>query len=69
MECPQEGLSGAQIARATKLASGTLYPILARLEVDLRLRDFGTLITLFQHPARHNLRNPARSRLRHWIDA
>jgi PadR family transcriptional regulator PadR len=32
MECPQVGLSGAQIARTTKLASGTLYPILARLE-------------------------------------
>jgi PadR family transcriptional regulator PadR len=32
MDCPLEGLSGAQIARTTKLASGTLYPILARLE-------------------------------------
>jgi PadR family transcriptional regulator PadR len=32
MRCPQEGLSGAQIARTTNLASGTLYPILARLE-------------------------------------
>src|ERR1700730_9744898 len=30
--CPQAGLSGAQIARTTKLASGTLYPILMRLE-------------------------------------
>src|SRR5260370_21358868 len=29
---PREGLSGAQIARSTKLASGTLYPILGRLE-------------------------------------
>src|SRR5260370_6913608 len=29
---PREGLSGAQIARTTKLASGTLYPILGRLE-------------------------------------
>jgi PadR family transcriptional regulator, regulatory protein PadR len=32
MDGPQEGLSGAQIARTTNLASGTLYPILARLE-------------------------------------
>jgi PadR family transcriptional regulator PadR len=32
MECPLEGLSGAEIARATGLASGTLYPILFRLE-------------------------------------
>jgi PadR family transcriptional regulator, regulatory protein PadR len=32
MECPREGLSGAQIARTTQLASGTLYPILMRLE-------------------------------------
>ena len=32
MDCPRDRLSGAQIARTTKLASGTLYPILARLE-------------------------------------
>jgi len=32
IQCPREGLSGAQIARTTKLPSGTLYPILARLE-------------------------------------
>ena len=32
MDCPREGLSGAQIGRTTKLASGTLYPILGRLE-------------------------------------
>jgi len=31
MSSPGE-LSGAEIGRATKLASGTLYPILARLE-------------------------------------
>jgi PadR family transcriptional regulator PadR len=31
-DSPGEGLSGAQIARTTKLASGTLYPILGRLE-------------------------------------
>jgi PadR family transcriptional regulator, regulatory protein PadR len=28
----QEGISGADIGRATRLASGTLYPILFRLE-------------------------------------
>ena len=27
-----EGISGAEIARSTKLASGTIYPILLRLE-------------------------------------
>jgi PadR family transcriptional regulator PadR len=32
MECAEDSLSGAQIARITKLASGTLYPILMRLE-------------------------------------
>jgi PadR family transcriptional regulator, regulatory protein PadR len=32
MSAPQEGLSGAQIGRESKLASGTLYPILLRLE-------------------------------------
>jgi PadR family transcriptional regulator, regulatory protein PadR len=29
---PREEISGAEVARATKLASGTLYPILLRLE-------------------------------------
>ncbi|MFP5205341.1 MAG: PadR family transcriptional regulator [Acidobacteriota bacterium] len=32
MNCPEVGISGAEIARSTKLASGTLYPILFRLE-------------------------------------
>ncbi|HEY2391223.1 MAG TPA: PadR family transcriptional regulator [Candidatus Angelobacter sp.] len=32
MTNPQLELSGSQIAGATKLASGTLYPILVRLE-------------------------------------
>jgi PadR family transcriptional regulator PadR len=32
MSPPQPGISGADIARATRLASGTLYPILFRLE-------------------------------------
>lgn len=29
---PEDGLSGAEIARVTDLRSGTLYPILLRLE-------------------------------------
>jgi len=29
---PTQGISGAEISRATKLMSGTLYPILGRLE-------------------------------------
>jgi PadR family transcriptional regulator, regulatory protein PadR len=32
MECPQESLSGAEIGRIAQLPSGTLYPILMRLE-------------------------------------
>ena len=32
MDHPPSGLSGADIAKTTRLASGTLYPILARLE-------------------------------------
>lgn len=32
LESPKIELSGAEVARATKLASGTLYPILLRLE-------------------------------------
>lgn len=30
--CANPGLSGAEISRSTKLASGTLYPLLLRLE-------------------------------------
>jgi DNA-binding MarR family transcriptional regulator len=32
MEVPLDGLSGADISRSTGVASGTLYPILYRLE-------------------------------------
>ena len=32
LSSPRDELSGAQIGRATKLASGTPYPILMRLE-------------------------------------
>jgi PadR family transcriptional regulator PadR len=32
LEKPREGRSGAEMAKATKVGSGTLYPMLARLE-------------------------------------
>jgi PadR family transcriptional regulator len=32
LQSPRDELSGAEIGRATKLGSGTLYPILLRLE-------------------------------------
>jgi PadR family transcriptional regulator PadR len=32
LEKPREGRSGADISRAAKITSGTLYPLLARLE-------------------------------------
>jgi PadR family transcriptional regulator, regulatory protein PadR len=32
ISCPLDELSGAEIGKRTKLASGTLYPILFRLE-------------------------------------
>jgi PadR family transcriptional regulator, regulatory protein PadR len=33
LESPQEGRSGAQISKATKIGSGTMYPLLQRLEL------------------------------------
>ncbi|HEY6734263.1 MAG TPA: PadR family transcriptional regulator [Roseiarcus sp.] len=33
IESPQEGRSGAQISKATKIGSGTMYPLLQRLEL------------------------------------
>jgi PadR family transcriptional regulator PadR len=32
-ENPQEGRSGAEISKATKVGSGTMYPLLQRLEI------------------------------------
>lgn len=32
LEAPRGGLAGSQIGRTTRVASGTLYPILARFE-------------------------------------
>jgi len=32
METPREGRSGAEMSKTTKVGSGTLYPMLARLE-------------------------------------
>jgi DNA-binding PadR family transcriptional regulator len=39
MQRPSGGLSGAEIARATGLASGTLYPLLFRLEKSAWLKS------------------------------
>jgi PadR family transcriptional regulator PadR len=43
MWCPEAELSGAQIGRTTKLPTGTLYPILLRLDaagwVESRWQD------------------------------
>jgi DNA-binding PadR family transcriptional regulator len=33
LENPQEGRSGAQISKATGIGSGTMYPLLQRLEL------------------------------------
>jgi len=33
LERPQEGHSGAHISKVTKIGSGTLYPLLQRLEL------------------------------------
>ena len=32
LETPRQGRSGAEMSKATKVVSGTLYPMLARLE-------------------------------------
>ena len=54
VDCPQEGLSGSQIARTTKLASGTLYPILMRLE------QAGSLESQWETEDPHTLGRPRR---------
>jgi PadR family transcriptional regulator, regulatory protein PadR len=33
LENPKEGISGAEISKKTKLGSGTMYPLLQRLEI------------------------------------
>ncbi len=33
LECPNGGLSGASISKVTGLGSGTMYPLLQRLEI------------------------------------
>jgi PadR family transcriptional regulator, regulatory protein PadR len=33
VENPQQGRSGAEISKITKLGSGTMYPLLQRLEI------------------------------------
>lgn len=51
---PQDELSGADIARTTKLASGTLYPILIRLE------DAGWVASRWEKRDPHELGRPRR---------
>jgi PadR family transcriptional regulator len=51
---PRDELSGAEIARLTKLASGTLYPILLRLE------DAGWLDSHWEDGDPHELGRPRR---------
>jgi PadR family transcriptional regulator PadR len=50
----QDELSGAEIGRSTKLASGTLYPILLRLE------DAGWLASRWEDGDPHELGRPRR---------
>lgn len=49
-----EGLSGAEIGRATRLLSGTLYPLLLRLE------DAGWLESKWESEAPQKLGRPRR---------
>lgn len=51
---PRDELSGAEIARMTKLASGTLYPILLRLE------EAGWLSSRWEIGDPHELGRPRR---------
>jgi PadR family transcriptional regulator PadR len=51
---PRDELSGAEIARIAKLASGTLYPILLRLE------DAGWLTSRWENGDPHELGRPRR---------
>jgi PadR family transcriptional regulator, regulatory protein PadR len=51
---PRDELSGAEIARLTKLASGTLYPILLRLE------QAGWLASKWEAGDPHQLGRPRR---------
>lgn len=51
---PREELSGADIARTTKLATGSLYPILLRLE------DAGWLTSSWESESPHELGRPRR---------
>jgi PadR family transcriptional regulator len=51
---PSDELSGAEVARVTKLASGTLYPILLRLE------QAGWLTSAWEKGNPHELGRPRR---------
>jgi DNA-binding PadR family transcriptional regulator len=54
MSRTQDKISGAEIARFTKLASGTLYPILMRLE------DAGWVESCWETDDPHELGRPRR---------
>jgi DNA-binding PadR family transcriptional regulator len=54
MSSPRDGISGAEISRTTKLASGTLYPILLRLERACWLESW------WEHEAPQELGRPRR---------
>ena len=42
LETPREGRSGVEMSKATKIGSGTLYPMLARMEANGWLRSTRT---------------------------
>jgi len=54
LSSPRDELSGAEIGRAAKLASGTLYPILLRLE------GAGWLTSRWEREAPNELGRPRR---------
>jgi PadR family transcriptional regulator, regulatory protein PadR len=54
LSSPRDGISGAEISRTTKLASGTLYPILLRLERARWLESW------WEHEAPQELGRPRR---------
>jgi len=54
LRAPRNNLSGADIGRETKLASGTLYPILLRLE------EAGWLHSRWEEQSPHTLKRPRR---------
>jgi PadR family transcriptional regulator, regulatory protein PadR len=54
MSHPEDDMSGAEVGRATNLASGTLYPILMRLE------EAGWVDSQWENGDPHELGRPRR---------